>query len=265
MNRFLYYTALIALVFLSISCENVAGTPDPLSNEVFLTGECLASNELICYMAEREEGELVQNNKYRFAWELNITSTVVEENYSPTRIHPREIPSKECYKEFGDRKNAVKQAYNEVFYSFGPQYFGRIDIITVLYDGGLSLVADKEFAGHPAGEELAPYIVQRRGSASGQDRPEECLSFPRNSRDSVQEYLNIPLKYGCVLGRFARFDFPVDGFEPVEEKVNFEVLIPVKVVNYLHWLDAKLMNPNAPVPYQEDTLHCSFHTWWNMK
>ena len=34
--------------------------------------------------------------------------------------------------------------------------------------------------------------------------------------------------------------------------------IPVKVVMYLNWLDDRITDPNAPIPYREDVLRCEF-------
>lgn len=254
---------IIALLLL-VSCSQ-AGTPDPLPPTVFLPGECLRSAELISHMSDKEGEQLVYSGLYHFSLALDISYTVVQNNYDTHTIHPREIPADDCYQPFGERVNSVKQAYEEDFHRIASHNEGYINIVTVLYNGGLSLVADKDFAGHRAGEELAPFIVQQVGTASGHDRPEECLNLPLYSRNSAKEFLSIPLDYGCVLGKNIVFDIPVSGFKLKEERINFELSIPVKTVMYLHWIDAKLTDSDAPVPYQEDTLHCSFHTWWNMK
>jgi hypothetical protein len=53
--------------------------------------------------------------------------------------------------------------------------------------------------------------------------------------------------------------------QKVSETVTFELKIPVKVVMYLNWLNDKISDPDAPVPYEERELYCKFTTDFNLK
>ena len=51
---------------------------------------------------------------------------------------------------------------------------------------------------------------------------------------------------------------PLEGKMLTNEWVKFTLEIPVKVVMYLNWLDDRITDPNAPIPYREDVLRCEF-------
>ena len=61
------------------------------------------------------------------------------------------------------------------------------------------------------------------------------------------------------------FCIPTEDCELTEEEVTFELNIPVKVVMYLNWINDKLTDPDAPVPYKDEVLHCKFTTRYGLK
>ena len=54
------------------------------------------------------------------------------------------------------------------------------------------------------------------------------------------------------------FSVPMGDFKVIAEPVTFELNIPVKIVMYLQWLNDKIADPNALVPYKEEVLYCRF-------
>ena len=68
-----------------------------------------------------------------------------------------------------------------------------------------------------------------------------------------------------MLEESVSFSVPLGDFKVVKESVSFELNIPVKVVMYLQWLNDRLIDPNAPVPYKEEVLHCSFTSPYCLK
>lgn len=123
----------------------------------------------------------------------------------------------------------------------------EIPVVTILYNGGVSFVANKDFAGVPAGKDLSEIIV----------------SDPYLTDFGL--YPGIPLDYKSMPGESVSFSVPLDDFTVVKEPVTFELNIPVKVVMYLRWLNDRLIDPSAPVPYKEEVLHCRFTSPYCLK
>ena len=61
------------------------------------------------------------------------------------------------------------------------------------------------------------------------------------------------------------FSIPMEQYQLTDEKVTFELNVPVKVVKYLTWLNDKITDPDAPVPYEEEVLHCRFTTDYGLR
>lgn len=78
-------------------------------------------------------------------------------------------------------------------------------------------------------------------------------------------YPGIPLDYKSMPGESVSFSVPLDDFTVVKEPVTFELNIPVKVVMYLRWLNDRLIDLSAPVPYKEEVLHCRFTSPYCLK
>ena len=108
-----------------------------------------------------------------------------------------------------------------VYDSFASSWSGsNFSLVTILYNGGISLKADREFAGFQPGEDLGPAL--------------RCA------------------------GIWSDYAF-------IDEHVTFDLEIPVRVVMYLGWLNDKLSNPAAPVPYKDEVLHCRFTTPFGLR
>ena len=61
------------------------------------------------------------------------------------------------------------------------------------------------------------------------------------------------------------FSIPIGDHDLTEGTVNFELKIPVRVVGYLQWLNDRIKDPDAPVPYKEEILHCRFSSKYHLR
>lgn len=157
-------------------------------------------------------------------------------------------PTGSVFSDFGSNANAIKQEYSKCLENLKKQGQRDSEVSTIIYDGGtISLVANKDFAGYPAGENLGPYIHFITDNIA--------VDY-----DSVAPVFDFPLDYQLLIPKAFVLGISTDGCEVKEESVDFTLDIPVKVVNYLHWINDKLTNPDAPLPYEETVLHCKFVT-----
>ncbi len=254
---------------LLVSCGFGAATPG--TNYItLLTGECLNSTELSYYLPDGEDQQ-VYGNSFRFGFTYDLNSNI-EKMDIPGWIY-RVIPSDEIFETFGNNKKKVRNEYEalyELYPVYRPTSFDNDGIITILYNGGISLIADKEFAGHAAGEELGHLITHQFNTGEedvilkyGND---PIIATPTNLRDTINTFLNIPLDYISVAnGDGIGFNIPMKNHKLTDEKVTFELKIPVTVVMYLDWLNDKIYDPDAPVPYKEEVLHCKFTTRYGLR
>lgn len=263
--------ALMAAALCAISSCKMhfgAATPEYPSVSYFIPGECLSSTELISTLHERSGYQLTCDGRYKFALLLDLSNCEIDDSRTYS-THPRCIPSEELFSSFGENEALIKKAYNDQNYLLHnpEESYTAPDVVTILYCGGMTLVADKPFAGHPAGENLAPYC-QNYYPTNGTKKPvlpNSNLAGLNNGKNFIDPLMEIPIDYGCILGHSIIFSIPTETHKVVEERVNFEITIPVKVVMYLQWINNKLADPLAPVPYREETLHCVFHTMYNLK
>lgn len=248
----------IAILLSAVLCVSAcvsfgAATPDA-EVQTFLPGECLKSTELT-YGVPHYSTQMCVNGKYRFIFPLDLDFSNECMDHTVIKNRWRHVTTQEMYDAFGENGKLVKKAYEDEFESFlklyqakkHPGAADRFSIVTILYNGGISLVADKDFAGVPAGKDLSDII--------GPD------PYLWNS----DLFPDIPLEYITMPGESIAFSVPLGDFNVVQEPVNFELNIPVKVVMYLQWLNDKLTDPDAPVPYKEEVLHCSFTSPYCLK
>lgn len=127
-------------------------------------------------------------------------------------------------------------------------------------------MADKDFAGVKAGDNIiSGYMNEHDWAIAG--RPEDVsglLSFcpVKYIFNSVWD-LDKPFgdefaDYACVNGRVFGIYIPTRDFEEIDEDVTFNLSVPVKVGLYLTWLNDKISDPEAPFPYRDETLTCTF-------
>lgn len=254
--------ALFGLVMLLImtSCGWFWRGSDPTVYQYFLPGECLASAELTFVPSLHR----VEKDRLVFVFNPSISNYDVEE--FKYEIH-RYVPSKELLKAFGKNKDRVAEAYVNTFdkcYSFISEKLDALSefsVLTALYSGDLSLTADRDFAGIKAGENLAPMI---KGTPYNDYQidiwgKDAVIADGCNMAEHLGNVLDLPADYKCLLeADMLAFSIPVDNYELTEETVNFELKIPVRIVCYLQWLNDRIEDPDAPVPYKEEILYCRF-------
>lgn len=211
-------------------------------------GECLKSNKLICTRAADaylKEGKLI----FSFVPDLDCELNRVDRKFY------NKIPSDGFFGSFGEKSAIVKREYKKRLDSYNKKYresnfnFHETDI-TILYNGGFSLIANTDFAGVPAGEELAG-----------------LMEIGHLHNRNVNHFIDpgFTLDYEGMLVDGFSFEIPVGDFSLVGEHVKFLLKVPVKVVYYLHWLYDLTEDPNAPVLYKDEVLTCSFVSSQSLK
>ena len=247
MKYFCFCSFICTVVFLLSACDSLpSNVPDPVEH-TFLTGECLVSNNLLFNPSKD-----FYINDYRgalsFCFAFSLDCEAVKDDV--TRYYPeslrdyRYIPSDIVFNHFAENSQKVREGYEQAWLEMDHgNGYSNMDVITVFYDEGASLKADKVFAGHPAGENLASYCDWRLLL-----REMRLLSFPQDNT------IGSPF----MLSTKGDVRFPIGNCDVVEEEVTFTLDIPVKVVNYLSWINNRLSDPNASMPSREDILHSSF-------
>lgn len=269
--KFVWPVCFLMLFFFS-SCEKIydklgwyQGTPDDFVY-TFLTGKCLNSGKLSYYLPDGL-GQQIEDSFFVFRFTMDWTSTKKDplKRYMWGANYWRKIPSDELFDQFGETAKNVRSEYDAVYQDFKESYFAlygnwRFSIGTVLYCGGLSLTADKDFAGYKAGTNLAPIVTThpRYGRIQTATKEESSCLSRMNAKSNAGGFLDIPMDYICMTEEDVCFSIPVSDYEITKKQVNFKLEIPVKAVKYLHWLNDKISDPDAPVPYDEITLCCQF-------
>ena len=155
----------------------------------------------------------------------------------------RKVPNAVVFDQFDSDSALAKDLYNQTWDAIrqsGPWYY---PISTVFYEEGLSLTADKPFAGHPAGEELDPLIP-----------------FNQNRTDSFK--ISIPFiditSHRYLLTTGFTLCLPMGNFEKTEEIVSFNLVLPIKAGMYLTWMIDRRNNSESEMIYRDEVFTCSF-------
>lgn len=273
----LKYIMLIITFPVFMSCVG-KGAAHPAATYVrLLTGECLNNTELVYYVPDSEDQQLYGEGNgdkpdrsvfFTFGFSFDLNHNVEK----MSRWKYRDIPADELFDSFGKQSDKVREEYEAVYETYEIKGVPPAqEVITFLYEGGISLVADKEFAGYPAGTDLGEYLTCSY-IAGGRDEVvstygvDPVIGSVYNIKESLYPVLNIPMDYiSMPTGDGLSFNFPIGNSELVEEEVTFELKIPVKVVMYLNWINDKISDPDAPVPYKDEVLHCTFTTRYGLK
>lgn len=243
------------------------GDNEPLVSS-FLPGECLSSTELSASPVNKSEF-------LHFGFQLNLGDISREKtDPRPVTFRYREVPGDKLYSLFGKNESSVKKAFESTFDALAQSYAtswggSQFSLVTILYQGGISLKADRTFAGYSAGEDIGPALCCiREWSDYAKESGESIVLTPYesyNSAGNIGKYLDIPMDYTSMLGTNVCFGLPAGDYEFTDEHITFELEIPVKVVMYLDWLNNKLSNPDAPIPCRDEVLHCRFTTNFGLR
>lgn len=237
MKKIIVIVTAFAVLF---SCSKPQKAQPGAFERSFVPGECLADTELYLKSAGEFKDDI-------YAIELGMNWTTkfdalgwVVRWGDATRY--RIIPAKEVYSQFVDNKKNVENEYEKVYEQVMSTYQDLRDIRTVYYDGGMSLTANYDFAGIKAGEDLSSLF--------------ELYSFVPKEKYPIPDN---GFEFAHILeGDSVILTFPKDVDFGGRLEFEFTLTLPVKVGLYLTWLDNLLADPDAPYPYSEETLTCTF-------
>ncbi|MBQ9310044.1 MAG: hypothetical protein IJ222_04185 [Bacteroidales bacterium] len=236
------FTLFILCGFLSlfVNCTKLLVEKDQNADKTsFLTGECLRSNEMTTHSTNEGASNIGDYYILSLSLDLDKTREVLDRNFLNWVYSYRFIPSKDVFGQFENKKKIKKEfenVYSELNSGPTKDWF---DVTTIYYFGGMSISADKEWAGYKAGEDLTP-LVSLHGSISDQDYYDYIIDGEFKDAIALPSGFQLKLDY--------------EGYSLTKEKVKLSIQMPVKVVNYLTWLDDKLTDPDAPIPYFETVL-----------
>lgn len=256
--RYLRYISVLVISLTLSSCFMIAPTGNPSNSYALLPGECLLSNEL--EYVTFEDVNIVRNGCYTLVLKLDAVDCQWEK-YRPDKNLGGSyylMPPNDIFTQFSKNKTKVKKVYEQLYHNFTESFKSHnysphgYEIMTVLYDDDIKLIADKPFAGIPAGENLAHLIGDTK-------KGYHLVSSIDNRYDRAGALLGIPLEYESLIGsEYITILIPVDNQEVIPTRITFEIEIPAKKVNLLNWFNAQIDDPDAPVPYEEITLHGKF-------
>lgn len=253
------------------SCIMIAPTGVPPQTRLLLPGECLSGTELQ-YVVPETDYQQVYDDCLLFRFSMELTDHEIKKDGGLWSRMYNDTPSKSLYDSFGKNKSKVRKEFNGIFDVLSEYYlydFHQYDfaIVTILYNGGISLTANKEFAGFKSGEDMSPSIKASPlwGDSIDDNLTNPVISSSSRLAEKAGKILDIPMEYISLAGDEIRFSIPMADYQLVEEEVTFELKIPVKVVSYLEWINDRLSDPDAPVPYKDEVLHCKFTTGYCLK
>lgn len=260
MKRTIHSILLLSLgIFLLAGCGKYGAATPEVEYLSLIPGECLNSGDLVfSYEGFRETG-IYQHPRvlfFNFTLDLDVEKDVVNWIGGKVGHRPAVVrfkPKETVYKNYGINANQVKRDY-ESYYTFYQETVNPSvvlsDLTTIYYSEALSLTADKEFAGIPAGEELSSLVLGPKEYGCG-----IVYSPP------------IAAPADCyALTRWFNFYIPIDdGREVVEETVTFHFELPVKVGMLLNYLHDSQTNPDATIEFRDEVLTCDFSVWLGLQ
>lgn len=223
----------------ALSCNKVSSVPAPME-ETFLPGECLNSSALI--FSNFLINDYTEPNGFVFSFIMDMDCEFSRLGSPWASRDYRYLPTDDVFNAFVDNCPSIKELYEDAWHEVIESRAGLCFSSSIFYDSGINLTANKEFAGFPAGDNIASSVLF--------DSP-----VPANTH-------SIPVgnsfTYNYYLPRVFALRIPINDFDIVDEDITFTLSIPVKVGLYLTWLSNRLTDPDAPFPYREETLTCTF-------
>lgn len=268
MKRFFPLLKLFVVLALT-GCYKAANPGEPRPKSL-ITGECLKSPSLTFitnyntqtydpsasdYLSiDWKKGEPIYSGSYKFVFYMDMDLDLELEKDSGTGIvtSQRYLPSKAVFAQFGRNSAAVKSEYEKIW----EQMPKRTSCTTICLKEGLSLTADKDFAGFKAGENMAGALVLSEGKGlfvdGGYDYSSLVIPFPVWPEDCG----NMSDAGKAAFG----FSINAKGFNLIQETVVFTLSMPVKVAQYLTWINNSLTDSKAEMIWKDEVLTCRFTT-----
>ena len=230
----------VAVCYIIISCT--AYLPDPKQNHDYdsvaiIPGECIRGPWIESGNNFRVTGDYDGHLGLLMQLSLNVA---LDSEITTDNVY-RLVPRASIIEAFGEDAAKVKNAYQEIFNEYRAHFGENPDnalVSTVYYCGGLVITANKEFAGIPAGENLAS-ILHVFPDYLKESVPIPTIDVPD---DYIPLQLNNPIK------------FWIDDHEIVDELVEFEVRMPVKIGMMLTLLRDRITNPSAEMQFTDEVL-----------
>lgn len=251
MNRLLIIS--IGLLCLVGCAKN--GVPAPLE-ETFLPGECLSSNTL--------DFTGWQINNYTgpqgitLGFQLNMDCELSSLGSPWASGDYRYVPTENVFNQFKEECPAIKALYEDAWNAVVSSSGGLCFLSSVFYESGIILVADKEFAGVAAGDNIANGAIPTQKWQEEGKPYTTCLLDNLYSADSRPIPVGNDFRYDYCLAKDIAVRIPLNNRTVVDEDVTFTLVMPVKVGLYLTWLKDKTNDPDASFPYRDETLTCTF-------
>ena len=248
-----YRTGIAHLLFCICIFAPSCGVGQSDTDDVEMTllpGECLKSTQMVLNRCVFDQNPGGLTMSFALDEECEYETVKSYKNYCCYRY----APTNNIYKEYNDNASYVRDSYDTFYCKFvGNKWL----FSTIFYDSGISLIADKDFAGVTAGNNIALNNMDFAEWHKGLDNPTVVLRLAPTTS------LNFPANEGfqhkyCLYRRYLSMLFPADASELVDEDVSLTLSVPVKTGLLLTWFNNQLTNPDAPLPSREDTLTCSF-------
>lgn len=271
MKQLINSIIITTVILLLTSCGKF-GAATPCASQISIVpGECLSSSEMV----------LIRD------WAWIVPATGINELYvdidTDMGSHMQRvvlsrdkefgfvtaegvIPSDDIFAAFGDDADQIKTSYWEAFDNFGKlvdnsgklidSYEGGLISATTVYINvnDIVITADTEFAGVPAGENLASIAHITDCSYNFGSKPISDIIVPQSFFPFISTGLRL---------WFRGADF--EGYSIVRDDVNLHIEIPVKVGLFLTMLRDRLTNPEAEMQYRDEVLTCDCHITHNIK
>ena len=268
-TKLTFYSIILLASLVSCTKQKSEYLPALESNWVFITGECLASNQLNFYKGVAND-YTTRVKSYKFVFRYDLAGDVVFVNTHNSEVkdpvwtfpYMKFVPADAVFSSFGENAPIVSKLYEETWRA-GIDEDAKSSIFL---DSGVSFIADKDFAGYDAGTNIAEEIIsynkwaQAGMKATYKPIIELTSSFQSRFNDkiiNISPIVDALNNYDCF-GDFICITIPIRDHKEIVEDITFTLTIPVKVGLYLTWLNDKLSDPDAPFPYYDDTLTCTF-------
>ncbi|MBR5035316.1 MAG: hypothetical protein IKX71_08410 [Bacteroidales bacterium] len=220
---------------LTTACNKTLSKVAPIERS-FLPGECLCSSFL-----EFNRFNITANTSFELSFILDLDYVPVSLGSPYSSQDYRLIPTESTFSVFKENAGIVKNLYEEAWRTITDSCKGDLCFASsIFYNGGARLVANKEFAGISAGGNIPIMMVGMT--------PSDAISIPTDNT----------ITYNYCIYRALTITIPINNYEIIDDTVTFSLEIPVKVGLFLTWLNDRISNPNAPFPYRDETLTCSF-------
>lgn len=247
-RRIVSEIVVVVLGFFTLSCSK---SGDDCGREMtILPGECLNSPELA--FTELRINDYTGPKGFVFTCTFDMKDVKSPAGAPFASYDYKRVPADDVYERFGANAKAVEESYNNFWNDcFISGDKGELMFATtILYESGMTLIADKDFAGFKAGENI---LVNADRYQKGTDL--SAILEGVYSSDS----LGLPNDGGYFLSSFGLIiRIPIKEYSVVNEDVTFHLSVPVKVGLLLEWFNDRIQTPDAPFPYREERLTCTF-------